>query len=122
MARAGLFDVPGDESGQGAAAGTLRIHVEPELCRASGPRRAHAPDVPRNGRGCSGDRAPYGRPRADGRTKAGGRSMAPFTRVEGRTYPLPLDNVDSDLIIRAEHRKTIGGSDLRRHASEAIRA
>ena len=33
--------------------------------------------------------------------------MTPFTRVEGRAYPLPLSNVDTDLIIPAEHLKTI---------------
>ena len=27
--------------------------------------------------------------------------MTPFTRVEGRAYPLPLDNIDTDLIIPA---------------------
>ncbi len=48
--------------------------------------------------------------------------MTPFTRVEGRAYPLPLDNVDTDLIIPAEHLKTIGRSGLGRHAFEAIRA
>jgi 3-isopropylmalate/(R)-2-methylmalate dehydratase small subunit len=48
--------------------------------------------------------------------------VTPFTRVEGRAYPLPLDNIDTDLIIRAEHLKTIGRSGLGRHAFEAIRA
>ena len=53
-----------------------------------GPGRAHASDVPGHGRGGGGDRAPDRRPRADGRTKLGGRGMTPFTRVEGRAYPL----------------------------------
>ena len=48
--------------------------------------------------------------------------MTPFTRVEGRAYPLPFDNIDTDLIIPAAHLKTIGRSGLGRHAFEAIRA
>ena len=122
VARAGLLDVPRDEPRQGAAAGALRIHVEPQLRRPSGPGRAHAPDVPGDGGRRGRDRSPNRRPRADGRTKLGGRGMTPFTRVEGRAYPLPLDNIDTDLIIPAEHLKTIGRSGLGRHAFEAIRA
>ena len=48
--------------------------------------------------------------------------MIPFTRVEGRAYPLPLANVDTDLIIPARHLKTIRRSGLGRHAFEALRA
>jgi 3-isopropylmalate/(R)-2-methylmalate dehydratase small subunit len=48
--------------------------------------------------------------------------MTPFTRVEGRAYPLPLSNVDTDLIIPAEHLKTIKRSGLGRFAFETLRA
>ncbi|MCH8616083.1 3-isopropylmalate dehydratase small subunit [Sphingomonas sp. SM33] len=48
--------------------------------------------------------------------------MTPFTRVEGRAYVLPLSNVDTDLIIPAEHLKTIRRSGLGSHAFEALRS
>ena len=48
--------------------------------------------------------------------------MTPIFRVEGRAYPLPLSNVDTDLIIPAEHLKTIRRSGLGRHAFEVLRA
>jgi 3-isopropylmalate/(R)-2-methylmalate dehydratase small subunit len=48
--------------------------------------------------------------------------MTPFTRVEGRAYPLPFSNIDTDLIIPAEHLKTIRRSGLGRHAFPALRA
>ena len=47
--------------------------------------------------------------------------MTPFTRVEGRAYPLALANVDTDLIIPAAHLKTIRRSGLGAHAFEAVR-
>lgn len=48
--------------------------------------------------------------------------MTPFTRVEGKAYPLPLRNVDTDLIIPAAHLKTIRRQGLGRHAFETLRA
>jgi 3-isopropylmalate/(R)-2-methylmalate dehydratase small subunit len=48
--------------------------------------------------------------------------MTPFTRVEGKAYPLPLRNVDTDLIIPAAHLKTIRRQGLGRHAFESLRA
>ena len=48
--------------------------------------------------------------------------MTGFTRAEGRAYPLPLGNVDTDLIIPAEHLKTIRRSELGRHAFQQLRA
>jgi 3-isopropylmalate/(R)-2-methylmalate dehydratase small subunit len=48
--------------------------------------------------------------------------MTPFSRVQGRAYPLPLPNVDTDLIIPAAHLKTIERSGLGRHAFETLRA
>lgn len=47
--------------------------------------------------------------------------MTPLTRVEGRAYPLPLNNIDTDLIIPAAHLKTISRSGLGRFAFETLR-
>ncbi len=47
--------------------------------------------------------------------------MTPFSRIEGRAYVLPLTNIDTDLIIPAEHLKTIRRSGLGRHAFQALR-
>lgn len=47
--------------------------------------------------------------------------MTPFSRVEGRAYPLPLSNIDTDLIIPAVHLKTIRRSGLGLHAFETLR-
>lgn len=47
--------------------------------------------------------------------------MTPFRKVEGRAYPLPLSNVDTDLIIPAARLKTIRRSGLGRHAFEVLR-
>src|SRR5437660_12511981 len=104
MAGARLLDVPGDEPGQGAARRALRLDLQPQLCRAPGTGRADAPDVA--GNGCGGRRH---RP-ADRRTRpalpgSGARGMTPFTSVEGKAYPLPLRNVDTDLIIPAAYLK-----------------
>ena len=48
--------------------------------------------------------------------------MTPFTAVTGRAYPLPLDNVDTDLIIPAAHLKTVTRSGLGRFAFQALRS
>jgi len=48
--------------------------------------------------------------------------MTPFTRVEGRAYPLGLANVDTDLIIGAAYLKTVSRRGLGAHAFEALRA
>jgi len=48
--------------------------------------------------------------------------MTPLTRVEGKAYPLPLRNVDTDLIIPAAHLKTIRRQGLGRHAFETLRS
>lgn len=47
--------------------------------------------------------------------------MTPFTRVEGRAYPLGLANVDTDLIIPAAYLKTVRRAGLGSHAFEALR-
>jgi 3-isopropylmalate/(R)-2-methylmalate dehydratase small subunit len=41
--------------------------------------------------------------------------------VDGRAYPLGRDNVDTDVIIGAQHLKTTTRSGLGRHAFESIR-
>ncbi len=48
--------------------------------------------------------------------------MEPFTRVEGRAYPLGRANVDTDIIIPAHHLKTTKRTGLGRFAFETIRA
>jgi 3-isopropylmalate/(R)-2-methylmalate dehydratase small subunit len=47
--------------------------------------------------------------------------MIPVRRIEGRAYPLGLANIDTDVIIGAEHLKTITRAGLGRHAFETIR-
>src|SRR6185369_7380962 len=49
LARAGLLDVPGDESGQACARRALRLDLEPQLRRPSGLQGPHAPGVARDG-------------------------------------------------------------------------
>ena len=48
--------------------------------------------------------------------------MEKVTCVEGRAYPLGLKNVDTDVIIPAQHLKTISRAGLGKHAFETIRA
>ena len=48
--------------------------------------------------------------------------MKKVVRVQGRAYPYGRANVDTDMIIPAEHLKTIGRNGLGRHAFEADRA
>ncbi|HXG81404.1 MAG TPA: 3-isopropylmalate dehydratase small subunit [Sphingomicrobium sp.] len=47
--------------------------------------------------------------------------MTPFSKVEGRAYPLGRANVDTDLIIPAAHLKTLRRSGLGAHAFESLR-
>ena len=47
--------------------------------------------------------------------------MTPFTRVEGRAYPLGQSNSDTDLIIPAAHLKTIRRAGLGQFAFETLR-
>ena len=47
--------------------------------------------------------------------------MTPFTRVEGRAYPLGHSNIDTDLIIPAAHLKTIRRAGLGQFAFETLR-
>jgi 3-isopropylmalate/(R)-2-methylmalate dehydratase small subunit len=48
--------------------------------------------------------------------------MKPVSKIEGRAYPFGAKNVDTDVIIAAEHLKTIARDGLGRHAFETIRA
>ncbi len=48
--------------------------------------------------------------------------MSGIKSIEGRAYPLGLQNVDTDVIIPAEYLKTITRLGLGRHAFETIRA
>ena len=47
--------------------------------------------------------------------------MTPVSRIHGRAYPLGLKNVDTDMIIAAEHLKTISRIGLGRFAFAALR-
>lgn len=48
--------------------------------------------------------------------------MTAVTAVEGRAYPLGRANVDTDIIIPAEHLKTVSREGLGRYAFETVRA
>ena len=48
--------------------------------------------------------------------------MTPLLQVEGRAYPLGRANIDTDVIIAADHLKTIRRTGLGRHSFESIRA
>jgi len=48
--------------------------------------------------------------------------MTPLAQVEGRAYPLGRPNIDTDVIIGAEHLKTIRRTGLGRHSVGSIRA
>jgi 3-isopropylmalate/(R)-2-methylmalate dehydratase small subunit len=48
--------------------------------------------------------------------------MTGVTAIEGRAYPLGRANIDTDIIIPAEHLKTVSREGLGRFAFETIRA
>lgn len=48
--------------------------------------------------------------------------MTPVTQVSGRAYPFGRANIDTDIIIPAEHLKTTTREGLGRHAFETVRA
>ena len=52
----------------------------------------------------------------------GAAPVNPVRTIEGRAYPLGLANVDTDVIIPAEHLKTIARAGLGKHAFETLRA
>lgn len=47
--------------------------------------------------------------------------MTPVNLVHGRAYPLGRDNIDTDLIIGAEHLKTVSRNGLGQYAFETLR-
>jgi len=47
--------------------------------------------------------------------------MIPVEQVQGRAYPLGAANIDTDVIIAADHLKTISRTGLGQHAFETIR-
>ncbi len=47
--------------------------------------------------------------------------MIPVEQVRGRAYPLGAANIDTDVIIAADHLKTISRTGLGQHAFETIR-
>ncbi|MEG3154037.1 3-isopropylmalate dehydratase small subunit [Sphingomonas sp. RB1R13] len=48
--------------------------------------------------------------------------MTPVNRISGRAYPLGRDNIDTDVIIAADHLKTTTRSGLGKYAFAPIRA
>ena len=48
--------------------------------------------------------------------------MSGVRHVEGRAYPLGRSNIDTDVIIPADHLKTVTREGLGRHAFATIRA
>src|SRR6056297_3422405 len=104
MAPCGLFHVPRHEPRSTLARRALRGHLEPQLRGPSGPRRPHPPDEPRHGGGGSGNRS------AD--RCSGDDVMEKFEKLSGIAAPLPLINVDTDMIIPKQCLKTIKRSGL----------
>src|SRR5690606_19492308 len=88
-----------------------------EFRRASGGRRPHA--LGESGHGCcrSGDRPPYRRPQ----TGIGRSAMEKFTLLTAVAAPLPMINVDTDIIIPARFLKTIKRTGLGKSAFYALR-
>ena len=83
-----------------AAAGALRVDVQPELRRTSGTRRPHASVQPGDGRGRR-DRGPLRRHQGLELT------MEPVRNVEGKISPLDRADVDTDQIIPKQFLKRI---------------
>ncbi len=48
--------------------------------------------------------------------------MTPVNRISGRAYPLGRDNIDTDVIIAADHLKTVTRAGLGKYAFAPIRA
>src|SRR2546427_157591 len=126
MAERGVLDVPRHERRYPAERRALRVHVQPQLRRSSGPRRAHPSHEPGDGRGGGGRRVHRGRagvgpccraparaspPRSPsprcGEGGGGGGLMEPFVRHSGKAVALPRDNVDTDQIIPKQFLKGV---------------
>ena len=99
-----LFDVPGDEPRPARAGGALRLDLEPQLRGPAGLQGPHPPGQPRHGRRGGGDRPPHRR--------AGAELMEKFKKLTGVAAPMPLVNIDTDMIIPKVFLKTIKRSGL----------
>ena len=73
LAGAGMLDVPGDEPRQARARRAVGEHEQPQLRGPAGPRRTHAPRVPRRRRGHRGG-GPLHHPGTDSARSSNGRS------------------------------------------------
>ena len=98
LALGGLLDVPRDEPGHAVAGRALRLDLEPQLRGPSGPRRAHPPGQPSDGR----------RRRDRGALRGHqGVVMRAVTVVEGPVSVLDRDDVDTDQIMPKQFLKRI---------------
>ena len=100
LARRGLLDVPGDEPRHPAAGRALRLDLEPQLRGAPGPRRAHPPRQPGDGR--------------RGRHRGPLRRHQELELAWSRSRPSPArvsvlmrDDVDTDQIIPKQFLKRV---------------
>ena len=118
LARARLLHVPRHERRQAEPRRALRFHLEPQLRRPPGPRRAHASGEPGDGRGRRGDRPPDRHPRTRLRST---RKMEKFTTLTGVAAPLPIINVDTDMLIPKQFLKTIKRTGLGKHLFDEMR-
>src|SRR5690606_32448027 len=117
MARARLFHVSGDECRQARAWRTLRIDLEPQFRRSSGPRWPHASRLTRHG-GRGGDCGPFRRCTRD---EVRGTAMDKFNKLTGVAAPLPIINVDTDMIIPKQFLKTIKRTGLGKNLFDEMR-
>ena len=100
LARRGLLDVPGHEPRHPQAGRALRLDLEPQLRGPPGPRRAHAPRQPRDGRRRR-HRGPLRRhPRLE-------LAMKAIETITGPVSVLNRDDVDTDQIIPKQFLKRV---------------
>src|SRR3546814_5355 len=117
MERARRLDVPCDERRQTRTRRTLRLNVEPQLRRPSGPRRPHASRLPRHGGG-GGDCWTFRRCKRD---ELGETPMDKFDKLTGVAAPLPMINIDTDMIIPKQFLKTIKRTGLGKNLFDEMR-
>ena len=84
VAQRGLLDVPGHEPRHPTERRAVRLDLQPQLRRAPGTRRAHAPREPRDGRRRRGRRLPRGCARLDSRGSFEPHPLAPALHVVER--------------------------------------
>ena len=115
MARSGLFHVPGDECRQAEAGRTLRLHLQPQFRRPSGPRRAHASGFAGDGGG-GGDYRP-----SDGCAHALICIAIARGRIRRRAIRTLRERIGSEKADRVHiHRDAHGGGNF--HLAPARRA